>query len=64
LEKNYYKYHYHCLLTNEIINGLFDDFISHSLMDILTDEKKIIDGMTFDFSIGNMLYSTMEESTE
>jgi hypothetical protein len=33
-------------------------------MDILTDEKKIIDGMTFDFSIGNMLYSTMEESTE
>jgi len=44
-EKNYYKCHYHCLLTDRITNGLFDSYVSNSLKKISMD-KKIIDVMT------------------
>jgi hypothetical protein len=39
LEKNYYKYHCHYLLTNKITYGLCDDYISNSLKEIRMDKK-------------------------
>jgi hypothetical protein len=46
-------------LTDKIIDGLFDGYMSNSPKEMLTD-KKLIDGMTYGFSIGDMLYSSME----
>jgi len=34
--------------------------MSNSLANIPTNKKKTTDGMTYDFSIGDMLYSTMK----
>jgi hypothetical protein len=48
LEKNYYKCHLHCLLTIKIIDGMFDNYLSNSPTNILTD-KKITDGMKYNF---------------
>jgi hypothetical protein len=48
LEKNYYKCHFHCLLTIKIIDGMFDNYLSNSPTNILTD-KKITDGMKYNF---------------
>ena len=55
LEKNYYKYHFHCLLTIEIIDGMFDSYLSNSPTNILTD-KKNTDGMKYNFFVDEMLY--------
>jgi hypothetical protein len=42
---------------------MFDDYMSNSLKEILTDKKKI-DGMTYSFSVDYILYSSMEIPTE
>ena len=48
LEKNYCKCHFYCLLTVEIIDGMFDSYLSNSPTNILTN-KKITDGMKYNF---------------
>jgi hypothetical protein len=63
LEKNYYKCHFHCLLTIKIIDGMFDNYLSNSPTNILTD-KKITDGMKYNFFIDEMLYLVMEILTK
>jgi hypothetical protein len=42
---------------------MFDDYMSNSLKEILTDKKKT-DGMTYSFSVDYILYSSMEIPTE
>jgi len=58
-ENNYCKCHCNCLLTDEIIDDLFDGYLLNSPMEILTN-KKITDGMIYNFSVGDMLYSAMK----
>jgi hypothetical protein len=58
-ENNYCKCHCNCLLIDEIIDDLFDGYLLNSPMEILTN-KKITDGMIYNFSVGDMLYSAMK----
>jgi hypothetical protein len=55
LKKNYYKYHRNYLLIDGITEDLFDGYMSTSPIKISTN-KKITDGMTYGFSVGDMLY--------